>query len=215
MADTKTNILKDLTGARFDKLTVISRANTNSKSGNAMWVCRCECGSITEVIGSKLRSGYTKSCGCLRISDTAQGYSKERVYRTWRGMHQRCYNQKHDKYKWYGGRGITICPEWHDFITFRIWALENGYSDDLTIDRIDPDDNYCPDNCQWVDMKTQANNRSNNRILYFNGKAYTVSQIAEMFGISSFTIFNRLRLKWSVEQIVRTPERSTNQNGAE
>jgi hypothetical protein len=123
-------------------------------------------------------------------------------------MHQRCYNPRHDKYRWYGARGISICLEWHNFTTFREWALINGYTDELTIDRIKTNKGYSPDNCQWVDMKFQANNRNSNRILELNGQSYTVAQMAEAFSISSYTIFNRLRLGWSLEKIVGTPERN-------
>lgn len=201
------NTLNQLTGQRFGKLTVIKRAEQNSKSGNAMWVCKCDCTNDVTVIGSHLRSGHTTSCGCNRISERSMGHSKDRLYRTWMGMHNRCYNHNHDRFKWYGGKGISICDEWHEFISFRAWALSNGYTDELTIDRIDADRNYCPDNCKWVDMKVQANNRSNNRILQYRDKQYTATQLAEAHGLSPHTVFNRLKLGWDVDQIVETPER--------
>lgn len=203
----KNNTLNQLTDSRFGKLLVLKRSEQNSKSGNAMWVCKCDCGNVVTVIGSHLRSQHTSSCGCNRISDISMGHSKERLYRTWKGMHNRCYDPKHDRYRWYGGKGISICDEWHDFLIFREWALVNGYTDDLTIDRIKSDRSYCPDNCQWVDMKVQANNRSNNHILHYNGKKYTATQLAEAHGMSQHTIFNRLKLGWSIDQIVNTPER--------
>ena len=202
------NNLKNLTNRRFGRLLVVNRADHNSKSGNAMWVCQCDCGNSVTVIGSKLGSGHTKSCGCLRFSEMSKGCSKERIYRTWKGMHQRCYNQKHDKYKWYGGKGVRVCNNWHDFTTFRNWALANGYTDKLTIDRINPDIGYRPDNCRWVDMKTQANNKTNNHIIEFNGTAYTVTQLADKVGFHPYTIFNRLKLGWSAVRIVETAERS-------
>ena len=195
-----TGKLKDLTGKCFDKLLVLKRAESNSKSGNAMWVCRCECGNIVTVIGSKLRSGYTKSCGCLRISNVSQGHSKERIYRTWRGMHQRCYNPNDDKYKWYGAKGISICPEWHDFSTFRVWALANGYTDKLTIDRINPKENYNPNNCRWVDMKFQANNKTNNKIVTYQDQEYSVAQFADKLNVPYHTVRNQMRLGWSIEK---------------
>jgi hypothetical protein len=201
------NVLNQIVGQRFGKLTVLERAEQNSKSGNAMWICQCDCSIVVTVIGSHLRSGHTTSCGCNRISERSMGHSKDRLYRTWKGMHNRCYDPNHDRYKWYGGKGISICDDWHDFMTFRTWALANGYTDDLTIDRIKADGNYCPENCKWVDMKVQANNRSNNRILQYNGKKYTAVQLAESYGMSPHTVYNRLKLGWDVDQIVRTPER--------
>ncbi|WP_110933276.1 hypothetical protein [Paenibacillus bouchesdurhonensis] len=201
------NVLNQLAGQRFGKLTVIRRAEKNSKSGNAMWICECDCGNRSTVIGSHLRSGKTSSCGCNRISQRSMGHSKDRLYRTWLGMHNRCYNPDHDRYEWYGGKGISICDEWHVFMTFRNWALANGYTDELTIDRIDVDGNYSPGNCQWVDMKTQANNRSNNRILRYRGKRYTATELAEAHGLAPHTVFNRLKLGWTVDKIVNTPER--------
>lgn len=201
------NILNRLVGQRFGKLTVLNRADHNSKSGNAMWVCRCDCSSTVTVIGSHLRSGHTTSCGCNRISERSNGHSKDRLYRTWKGMHNRCYDPNHDHYKWYGGKGISICYQWHSFMTFRTWAIANGYTDDLTIERIKSDGNYCPENCKWVDMKVQANNRSNNRILWHNGKQYTATQLAEAHGLSPHTVFNRLKLGWTIDQIVNSPER--------
>lgn len=134
------------------------------------------------------------------------GHAKERIYRTWTKMHKRCYDPKSDRYKWYGEKGISICEEWHDFLTFREWALENGYTDQLTIDRIDGNKNYSPENCRWTDIKNQANNRSNNRILFYNGKPYTVSELTEKFNLKQHTIFNRLKLGWDVDRIVETPE---------
>ena len=202
------NVLNSLTGQRFGKLNVMSRAEKNTKSGNAMWICKCDCGNLSTVIGSHLRSGKTSSCGCNRISERSMGHSKDRLYRTWLGMHNRCYDPNHDRFKWYGGKGVSISDDWHDFMTFRIWALSNGYTDELTIDRIDADGNYCPDNCKWVDMKVQANNRSNNRILRYRDKRYTATQLAEAHGLSPHTVFNRLKLGWTVDQIVNTPERS-------
>jgi hypothetical protein len=199
--------LKDINGIKYGRLTVIRRSQSNSKTGNAMWICECDCGNIVTVIGSKLRSGYTKSCGCLRISNIAQGHSRERIYVTWKGMHQRCCNPDHDKYKWYGEKGITICDEWHDFIVFREWAFKNGYTDNLTIDRINPDDNYNSNNCQWVDMKYQANNRTNNRIIEYEGKEYSVAQFADMLTVPYHTVRNQMRLGWSIEKIVNRANR--------
>lgn len=201
------NNLNQLTGKRFGKLIVLGRAECNSKSGNAMWICRCDCGNETTVIGSHLRSGHTTSCGCNRISEIAQGHASERIYRTWKKMHKRCSDPKSDRYKWYGGKGVNVCEEWNDFLAFREWAMNHGYTDELTIDRIDSNGNYCPENCQWVGMKAQANNRSNNHIICYEGNKYTVVQLAEKHGLSPTTIYNRLKLNWNIDRIITTPER--------
>jgi len=202
------NIINQLTGQKFGRLIVLKRSEQNSKSGNAMWICLCDCGNEVNVIGSHLRNNHTTSCGCNRISKVAKGHSKERLYRTWGKMHKRCSDPKHDRYKWYGAKGISVCDEWKDFLVFREWAQANGYNDELTIDRINSKGNYCPENCQWVDMKVQANNRSNNRIIRYNEIDYTVSQLAEAYNLSSFTIFNRLKLGWSLDRIVGVTERN-------
>lgn len=203
--------MDDLTGNKYGKLLVIRRFEQNSKSGNAKWVCRCDCGNTTIVIGSKLKNGYTKSCGCNRISNKAKGHSKERLYRIWYKMKVRCYKEDDEHYKWYGGRGIRICDEWlNDFLAFREWALTHGYSETLSIDRIDVNGNYEPPNCRWTSQKTQTNNTSANRRVVFQGKEYTVAQFSEFLNYNYSTVRNRLKLGWTPERIAQTPEKGKN-----
>lgn len=200
----KDNQLKNLVGRQFGELIVLKRNPVNSKSGNARWDCKCSCGNIATVIGSKLRSGATKSCGCARKSKIAQGFSKTRLYRIWSLMKKRCYRNENENFKHYGGRGIEVCEEWKkDFIAFRSWALSHGYADNLSIDRIDVNGNYEPSNCRWADIKTQANNRRNNHIITYLNNDYTVSEFAELLKVSYWTVSNQLKLGCSIEKIVQ------------
>lgn len=162
-------MLKDLTGQRFGRLLVIERAGSD-KYRRAMWKCRCDCGELRIVHSTNLLRGVSNSCGCLRretsrISNITHGKRKSRLYRVWVNMKNRCYYPRLHNYDCYGGRGITVCEEWlNDFKAFYDWAMANGYDENApkgqcTIDRIDNDKGYSPDNCRWVDMKTQNKNK--------------------------------------------------------
>lgn len=204
----KDNQLKNLVGRQFGELIVLKRNPVNSKSGNARWDCKCSCGNIATVIGSKLRSGATKSCGCARKSKIAQGFSKTRLYRIWSLMKKRCYRNENENFKHYGGRGIEVCEEWKkDFIAFRSWALSHGYADNLSIDRIDVNGNYEPSNCRWADATIQANNARRNRIIEFEGKRYTLAEFARANKLSYSALQHRLDRGWSIERIITTPQK--------
>lgn len=204
----KSNIVP---GQRFGRLTVIERAPSRiTAKGNAIgrWRCKCDCGNEITTTTGNLRSGDTKSCGCWKaewdvLKMTTHGHSKERLHKVWKAMRKRCRNPANADYSHYGGRGIKVCPEWQSYPAFREWALDNGYRDDLTIDRVDVDGDYCPTNCRWVDRKTQGNNRSNNVYYAVDGETLTVAQIAEKYHMKYTTVYNRLRRGLTAQEAIR------------
>lgn len=171
--------VNDLSGQYFGSLVVLKRVGS-TKQGNATWLCRCTCGNEIIAVGSKLCLGRTTGCGCRRGEKEQSQVPKgiyhvnnrdqhKRLIKAWENMISRCYYTGNVRYERYGGRGITVCAEWRDnYEAFRDWALANGYDENAprgqcTLDRIDNDGPYSPENCRWVDMKTQANNKSTNR----------------------------------------------------
>lgn len=193
----------DLTGMRFGRLTVISK--TRSNSGRVAWMCKCDCGNETAPMTTELLKGRTQSCGCLHSENIGNasrkhGQYKTRLYRIWGNMIQRCSNPKNDNYHLYGAKGVSVCDEWKDFAVFSKWAMENGYSDSLSIDRIETDKGYFPENCRWATPQEQTDNRECTRYVSFNGKTQTLKRWAEETGIAYKNLLWRIDHGWPIEK---------------
>ncbi len=209
--------LKDLTGERFGRLTVIGLAE-RGRNGRTLWLCRCDCGMETIVFANNLRRGSTQSCGCIHKERTAEinkkhGMAKTRLFGIWVKMKQRCYNPNNPKFPIYGAEGKVICDEWQDFGLFYKWAMASGYRDDLTIDRIDNSKGYAPGNCRWATAKEQANNRRTCRVVEYNGKSQTIKQWAEELGIDYHALIYRFNKGWTVGKALTTPIRTHTKRG--
>jgi hypothetical protein len=214
--------VNDLTGQRFTYLTVINQQGTNNQN-RAMWLCKCDCGNEKLICSHDLKH-KTKSCGCYQKKVTSQNLNKGRGWNKGTGkinpirkeqsykdlketrlkniyyhMIRRCYNPKDTRYKDYGGRGITVCQEWlKDLREFYGWAVNNGYSENLTIDRKNNNEEYSPDNCRWVTRKIQSNNTRRNVYITFGGKTATLAKWADTIGIKYSTLRARLSRGWDV-----------------
>ena len=190
----------DLIGQKFNRLLVIKR--TVNKYNHKALLCKCDCGNYTIVTIQNLKSNNTKSCGCLKKevkSTLKHGMKGTRLYNIWQGMKQRCSNKNTIKYKNYGGRGIKVCDEWkNDFLSFYNWAIQNGYDEtknrkEQTLDRIDVNGNYEPNNCRWVTHSINCRNRNNNVYLTKNGISKTIVEWSEELGISQRVLSNRAK----------------------
>lgn len=198
----------DITGKKFGLLTV------NNYLGNSRWLCSCECGNTIKVDGRNLKNGKTQSCGCKRQKQASINgqknkkylsieYNKDfrKLYQTWIGMKRRCNSPNCHAYSQYGKRGIKICEKWEkDFISFYEWSINNGYHENLSIDRIDVNGNYEPSNCRWANAKEQQRNRRNSKLIQFKGKKVCLTELAEKFNINISTLRNRIRRKWPIEK---------------
>lgn len=199
--------IKDLTGQRFGMLTAVSISHR--KGTRTYWNCKCDCGRTRVVSGDHLKRMDNTDCGCTRkhISYSKKhGMSDSRLYTIWALMKYRCNNPNRKEYADYGGRGIRVCKEWNDPQNFIDWALNNGYSDDLTLDRIDNNSGYCPENCRWVTKSVQMNNRRTCRYITHNGETKTISQWAKEKGMRYIQLKRRIdNYGWSIERALDEP----------
>ena len=212
----------DLTGKKFGRLLVIAKTDKRDVTGGVMWECLCNCGKTTFVTSYSLTSGHCRSCGCYKIDYnreqgrkffTKHGMKYTRLYDTWCGMKQRCCDKNSKSYKRYGARGIQVCDEWlNDFMCFYKWAMENGYQDNLTIDRINNDRNYEPSNCRWATTAEQANNRRSNHYIIYKGVKMTIKQLSDICGIKYHALLCRINNGWDIEQAVSVPIKVSDKN---
>lgn len=194
--------MKNIAGERYGKLVAINPIkNKKTKKGSYYWLCKCDCGNYKEIAQNNLHSGHTRSCGCL-LGDKHNNVrnKNKRIYNIYLNMIARCYNKNNISYKNYGAKGITICDEWKENCeAFYIWSIENGYQDNLTIDRINVNGNYEPSNCRWATRLQQANNTTQNRFITYKGETHTLAEWSRILGIYQQKLRYRID-NWGLEK---------------
>jgi hypothetical protein len=199
-------------GDKFGRLVVLKEIKQKNKS--RYFLCKCDCGKTTERCIKALIKNSISSCGCYqnefnikpRYKQRSDNYPylKSRLYSIWTDIKKRCNNTNTRAYKWYGAKGVKVCETWeNDFINFMNWSIKNNYSDELTIDRINSNGNYSPDNCRWVSMLVQNNNKSSNRLIEFENQQYTMSQLSRLLGVKYTTLVSKLNKGLTVKEIIR------------
>lgn len=194
----------------FGKLFIIE--DLGVRKGGRFVLAKCECGTEKSYRLADVKRGASTNCGCVRIGKVADrnykhGLSNHVLHRVWMGMKERCYYEKHEAFHHYGGKGIVVCDEWKDdFMCFYNWAITNGWAKGLTIERDNSNGNYEPNNCRIATQKEQCRNKSNNRILEYNGQSKCITEWAEEMGVKETLIRHRIdRLGWPVDRAIITP----------
>ena len=181
-------------GKTYGRLTVLGEDPKRNKNNHILYNCKCSCGKSKKILGSSIRSGASKSCGCLqKESITKHGMDRTPEYKAYQSMHQRCYNKKSKQYKGWGGRGIDVCSEWHDFNKF--YEDMGDRPEKHTLERLDNEKGYGPDNCIWATPKEQALNRRNSIKVMHHGKEITVKEFASSIGLTESGARKRLKKK--------------------
>lgn len=204
----------NLQGQRLGRLIVLECVGVD-KYHNRMWKCKCDCGGYIITTANILKRGKAQSCGCLQKEKAAMqhyrhGQYKSRLYGIWEEMKRRCKDKKCWKYQYYGGKGIAVCNTWdEDYLSFAEWALKHGYSDNLSIDRIDNNKGYSPDNCRWATKREQARNRSNNVLITYNGKTQILVEWCEELNLPYSLMQSRIKKGWTAERAFTTPKLNT------
>lgn len=199
---------------------IVNSAILVERVNGRLWKMKCSCGEIFIAQPSD-SNGVCRNCAMKKLSEerTKHGESPKqgkrnasKLYSVWLNMRSRCYNPKNKKYKDYGGRGILICEEWAEFLNFKKWAESNGFYKNLTIDRIDNNGNYCPENCRWITQKEQTRNKRTNHLLTFNGETKTMAEWSEITGIKYHTLKNRInKYGYSVSRALTEPVNKNNE----
>lgn len=196
-------------GQRFGNLVILEKIKKEDKK-HSYFCCLCDCGKITIKRSDNLNE--KSSCGCQ--TKFLRGHKKHGLWNTslynrYYKILDRCYNKNHKYYYNYGGRGITVCEEWlNDPISFYNWAINNGYKEGLSIDRIDNNGNYEPSNCRWVTRKEQERNKRNNKNFTWRGETHCIQEWCELLGFTRDCLYNRLvRAKWNIERALTTPQK--------
>lgn len=205
--------MENLTNKKFGNWKVIKPDNNKNK----YYICECDCGNIKSVNIYHLLDGSSKSCGCIQREknslrmkklNTKHNLSKIKLYSVWHSILSRCYNKKNISYKHYGMKGVIVCDEWKNFINFYNWSIKNGYIENentktrnkITIDRINSNGNYEPNNCRWVNNYIQNNNKSNNKFYTYKNKTLTLYEWSRILGINRVTLYDRLKAGYSIEK---------------
>lgn len=197
-------------GQRYGRLVVISRDPVVRADGRTRWTCQCDCGQVASLVPNTFVSGNTSSCGCLRLERLRAAISTHGLshkipeYGSWKRMHQRCNDPNVPEYRRYGGRGITVCPEWRDFDRFMSDMGRRPFNG-ATLERINNDLGYSADNCRWDTRRAQALNKASSRLLTFNGETMSMSEWSERMHVPYFRLRSRLRIGWTVERALTTP----------
>lgn len=196
------NKLIDLTGKRFGYWTVLKRAPNKGK--RVFWLCRCVCGNVKIVQGTSLKNGVSKSCGCKKSENhfKSHGLHDTALYRKWASVKNRCFNRNDKMYKHYGERDITMCDEWkNDFKAFYNWSMKNGYKENLELDRIDNDGNYCPENCRYVTHQENLRNMKRTLKVTFKGETKPLIDWCDELNLNYHTVYNRIyNLGWNIDK---------------
>lgn len=199
---------KDIQGQRFNNLTVLNLSDKTNRG--FWWICKCDCGNEVRVLGSNIIRGHSKSCGCIRAKASSDSHYKHgmintRIYKIWVGIKTRCTDVNSRPYKNYGGRGITICDKWMMFEGF-YEDMGSGYSDNLSIDRVDNNKGYSKENCKWSTRIEQANNVRNNHIVVVDGITDTLANMSRRYNINYKMAAQRIKLGWDIDKVFKTPK---------